>query len=602
MNTKHIQFKEQTNNEKKRKSTKKIKQYSKKSLKINNYQVTTERPISDTNQKKNGNVKNNKNSVHKIIIPVVILLGIGLIIAIILLVIKYFKKIENQVIEQKKNIITISTSDFDYKKAESLIGLESIKSNHFILNETINNIIDSLILCENIDIKPINTEINYTIPIFLRNPTNGALKIVKSDIEFYKDKYEKLSEKSNRLTEIANKSIDNIHISLIRTKDEIETLFYQFEEMIKNLSIPFLLKEMFFDKKNDIRILDEIDIDEDQLQIINQLEDYKNDIDTLNTLYNDYFNYINETVRNISDEINEIPNTAIDLQNKTEEGKSNFENKTNDFTNPNDIQSLHSNLIDIKNDFSSIKDEATNKQNIFGRNENKYRTNRTNRTNNNLGDRNFINQTNEIINNMTGNYATIVSGMVKYTEKKTKDKVEVRRLYGSNIIVESIKESLDLTEYIIKNEDNLIYNELKEFIEEINVEERTSLDLLFIMDITGSMIPYLTQVKNSVINIINRIVLECPGIDINIGYIAYTESNEIENNVNIEFTKNYQDLKNIIQNVKNGGGGDLPEDIAWGMERALEKNWKSNARFAILIADAPCHGIKYHLIPVIFDD
>ena len=123
MNTKHIQFKEQTKNEKQRKSTKKIKQYSKKSLKINNYQVTTERPIDDTNIKKTGNEKNNKKAVQKIIIPVVILLGIGLIIAIILLVMKYFKKIENQVIEPKKNIITISTLDFDYKKAESLIGL-----------------------------------------------------------------------------------------------------------------------------------------------------------------------------------------------------------------------------------------------------------------------------------------------------------------------------------------------------------------------------------------------------------------------------------------------------------------------------------------------
>ena len=39
---------------------------------------------------------------------------------------------------------------------------------------------------------------------------------------------------------------------------------------------------------------------------------------------------------------------------------------------------------------------------------------------------------------------------------------------------------------------------------------------------------------------------------------------------------------------------DLPEDMAWGLERALEKNWKSNARFAILLADYPCHGNKYH--------
>ena len=133
---------------------------------------------------------------------------------------------------------------------------------------------------------------------------------------------------------------------------------------------------------------------------------------------------------------------------------------------------------------------------------------------------------------------------------------------------------------------------------------KTSLDLLFIMDITGSMKPFLAQVKNNVINIINRITLECPGIDIYLGFVAYTESNEIHLNANIEFTKNYQYLESMIKNLNASGGGDGPEDISWGIERALEKNWKSNARYAILIADAPCHGSKYHssYIPDIYPD
>ena len=57
-----------------------------------------------------------------------------------------------------------------------------------MLNETLNNINDTLMICENIDIKTINTEINYRSPNFLENPTKGALKIVKSDLEFYKAK------------------------------------------------------------------------------------------------------------------------------------------------------------------------------------------------------------------------------------------------------------------------------------------------------------------------------------------------------------------------------------------------------------------------------
>ena len=30
------------------------------------------------------------------------------------------------------------------------------------------------------------------------------------------------------------------------------------------------------------------------------------------------------------------------------------------------------------------------------------------------------------------------------------------------------------------------------------------------------------------------------------------------------------------------------------MEKALNKSWKNNARFIIFVADAPCHGNKYH--------
>ena len=33
------------------------------------------------------------------------------------------------------------------------------------------------------------------------------------------------------------------------------------------------------------------------------------------------------------------------------------------------------------------------------------------------------------------------------------------------------------------------------------------------------------------------------------------------------------------------------------MEMALNKDWKSNARFITFIADAPCHGNKYHNYP-----
>ena len=128
------------------------------------------------------------------------------------------------------------------------------------------------------------------------------------------------------MTEIVKKSIENIYTPLNKTKNEIKKLLSQFEDLMKNLSIPLLYYEKIFNHNTNFRHLDEDEDedDEDKLNIINKIEEYKNDTERLNTLYNEYFNYINETARNISEEINEIPNAVVELQNKIETGKSNF--------------------------------------------------------------------------------------------------------------------------------------------------------------------------------------------------------------------------------------------------------------------------------------
>ena len=172
-------------------------------------------------------------------------------------------------------------------------------------------------------------------------------------------------------------------------------------------------------------------------------------------------------------------------------------------------------------------------------------------------------------------------------------------LNTSSLIADYIIESLDRTVQVIKEEEIIGKERIQGFISIINVEKKTSLDLLFVMDLTGSMTSYIEKAKQNVINIINRIVMECPGIDINMGFIGYRDVDETNNNdyVNIEFTKEYEKLEESIKNVSaRGGMGDGPEDVAWAMEMALYKEWKSNARFLIFIADAPCNGLKYHNI------
>ena len=102
------------------------------------------------------------------------------------------------------------------------------------------------------------------------------------------------------------------------------------------------------------------------------------------------------------------------------------------------------------------------------------------------------------------------------------------------------------------------------------------------MDMTGSMGRYIGQVKTNVISIIERIINECPEIDINLLSIGFRDIvDPIDENKNID--KNNVDLENAIQNLRAKCGGDEPKDVSWAMEQALDKDWKSNARFLVFL-------------------
>ncbi len=63
---------------------------------------------------------------------------------------------------------------------------------------------------------------------------------------------------------------------------------------------------------------------------------------------------------------------------------------------------------------------------------------------------------------------------------------------------------------------------------------------------------------------------------------------------NIDFTPNYEKIRDIINKIEPDGGDDIPEDVLGAFELCLQKSWKSNNKIAFLITDSPCHGEQYH--------
>ena len=154
-------------------------------------------------------------------------------------------------------------------------------------------------------------------------------------------------------------------------------------------------------------------------------------------------------------------------------------------------------------------------------------------------------------------------------------------------------------ENFIKN-----YNILKEDFKlleeyELKIFKDTNLDIMFIMDLTGSMGIWLSEAKKSVNNIIEEITDNNPGSKIRISFIGYRDFLDIsEKRVyeTQEFTENLNEFNNFISKLDCSGGGDEPEDVVGALKQALQMNWISNAKYAILVCDAPCHGKIYHNI------
>ena len=174
----------------------------------------------------------------------------------------------------------------------------------------------------------------------------------------------------------------------------------------------------------------------------------------------------------------------------------------------------------------------------------------------------------------------------KQNKKKHKELSLFQKSY-----VQSQKETFEKNYKILKEDFKLLEDYEKEIF------KNTSLDLMFIMDLTGSMGVWLEEAQKNLKNIIEEIMDNNPGSKIRISFIGYKDfidPNEDRVYHSREFTEDVNDIKNFISGLDCSGGGDIPEDIVGALKEALKMKWESNAKYAILVCDAPCHGKQYH--------
>ena len=173
-----------------------------------------------------------------------------------------------------KNEISI-----EYQKAVSLMDLVIIEENHKLLDIAVNNIEESVLICENpeIELFQMRSDVFFLLPDYLNNPTDSQLIELKKDLKLYKDGYENLCQKLNDYIGNVSKSLMNLFTPSNNLRKEINQIIIQFEKNIENLCIPLISQQQGLDTidTSNLSEIEKDDLNEDKLNIKYEIIEFK---------------------------------------------------------------------------------------------------------------------------------------------------------------------------------------------------------------------------------------------------------------------------------------------------------------------------------------
>jgi hypothetical protein len=118
------------------------------------------------------------------------------------------------------------------------------------------------------------------------------------------------------------------------------------------------------------------------------------------------------------------------------------------------------------------------------------------------------------------------------------------------------------------------------------------LDVLFVIDATGSMSDEIERLKANMISVAERIAALDARPDVRFGMTVYRDQGDLFVTRTFDFTGDVAAFTAALGEVVADGGGDTPEDVEAALADALAKPaWRTEdtVSLAVLVADAPPH-------------
>lgn len=123
------------------------------------------------------------------------------------------------------------------------------------------------------------------------------------------------------------------------------------------------------------------------------------------------------------------------------------------------------------------------------------------------------------------------------------------------------------------------------------------LDLVLMLDCTGSMGAFIEESKKKLIAITEQLGAWYVGQKdgLRVGFVGYRDIGDAGQHVVCDPTSDFESVLEVVKAQGASGGGDYPEDICGAFQKVLELPFRQDAtKLVVHICDAPCHGIRYN--------
>ena len=128
----------------------------------------------------------------------------------------------------------------------------------------------------------------------------------------------------------------------------------------------------------------------------------------------------------------------------------------------------------------------------------------------------------------------------------------------------------------------------------IQTQEKPQVEVVFVLDSTGSMGALIEGAKQKIWAIANEIIQQKPTPEVRMGLVTYRDKGDEYITKVFDITDDIDAIYGYLQSITAGGGGDVPESVNQALDEAVNKmEWSTKERevyrVIFLVGDAPPH-------------